>query len=57
MGSVPGHLLLSLQLGGWATKGIDLSKIDETFYIGYIKVWQRKDLAEAASKVDLRIVI
>ncbi|MBN8707793.1 MAG: hypothetical protein BGO12_06630 [Verrucomicrobia bacterium 61-8] len=55
VGSVPGHLLLSLQLGGWATKDIDLSKIDETFDIDYVKVWQRKDLAEAASKVDLSI--
>lgn len=55
VGSVPGHLLLSLQLGGWATKDIDLSKIDETFDIDYVKVWQRKDLAEAAKNVDLSI--
>lgn len=55
VGSVPGHLLLSLQLGGWATKDIDLSKIGETFDIDYVKVWQRTDLAEAAKNVDLSI--
>lgn len=55
VGTIPGHLLLSLQLGGWATKDIDLSKINETFDIDYVRVWQRKDLAEAAAKVDLSI--
>jgi len=55
VGTIPSHLLLSLQLGGWATKNIDLSKINETFDIDYVRVWQRKDLAEAAAKVDLSI--
>lgn len=57
VGSVPAHLLLSLQLGGWATKDIDLSKINETFDIDYVRVWQRKDLAEAAAKVDRSIPV
>ncbi len=55
VGSVPCHLLLSLQLGGWATKNIDLSRISETFDVDYVRVWQRPDLAEAATKVDLTI--
>lgn len=55
VGSVPAHLLLSLQLGGWATKDIDLSKINETFDVDWVRVWQRADLAEAAARVDLSI--
>lgn len=55
VGQVPCHMLLSLQLGGWATKDIDMSKINETFDIDYVRVWQRKDLADAAAKVDLSI--
>lgn len=55
VGRVPGHLLLSLQLGGWATKDIDMSRITETFDIDYVRVWQRPDLAEAARKADTTI--
>lgn len=43
VGSVPGHLLLSLQMGGWATKDIDFSKIDQPFEVDWVRVWQLKE--------------
>jgi len=43
VGSVPAHMLLSLQMGGWATKDVDLSKIDEAFEVDYVRVWQLKE--------------
>jgi hypothetical protein len=31
--------------GGWANVALDASKLPDDFYIDYVRVWQRKDLA------------
>lgn len=43
VGSIPAYLLLNVQMGGWATKDVDDSKLPDYFDIDYVRAWQLKD--------------
>jgi beta-glucanase (GH16 family) len=44
--SVPSYLKLNIQMGGWATKDVDLSKLPDIFQVDYVRAWQLKDRLE-----------
>ncbi len=41
--NVPSYIKLNTQMGGWATKDVDLSKLPDYFKVDYVRVWQLKD--------------
>lgn len=41
--NVPSYLKLNTQMGGWATKDVDLSKLPDYFKADYVRVWQLKE--------------
>ncbi len=43
---VPAYIKLNTQIGGWATKDVDLSKLPDVYGVDYVRVWQRHDWAE-----------
>ncbi len=43
VGSVPAYLLLNVQMGGWATKDVDLAKLPDYYQIDWVRAWQLKD--------------
>ena len=45
--SVPEILMFTLPMGGWDNSALDETKLPDDFTIDYVRVWQRKDLAEA----------
>ena len=43
--SVPMHLILQNEIGGWDNDPVDDAQLPADFVVDYIRVWQRKDLA------------
>ena len=41
--NVPSYLKFNIQIGGWATKDVDLAKLPDTFQVDYVRAWQLKD--------------
>ncbi len=44
--SVPAFIMFSMVSGGWENEPLDDAKLPDDFVIDYVRVWQRKDLAE-----------
>ncbi len=40
--NVPSYLKLNVQMGGWATKDIDLSKLPDFMKVDHVRAWQLK---------------
>jgi len=40
--NVPSYLKLNVQVGGWATKDVDLSKLPDYFKVDHVRAWQLK---------------
>ncbi len=43
--NVPEILMFTLPMGGWDNDALDIKKLPADFLIDYVRVWQRKDLA------------
>ena len=41
--NVPSYIKLNTQMGGWATKDVDLSKLPDYFKVDHVRVWQLKE--------------
>lgn len=41
--NVASYIKLNTQMGGWATKDVDLSKLPDFFKVDYVRVWQLKE--------------
>jgi beta-glucanase (GH16 family) len=41
--TVPSYIKLNTQMGGWATKDVDLSKLPDYFKVDHVRVWQLKE--------------
>jgi len=41
--SVPGYLILDVQMGGWATKNVDEAHLPDYMQIDYVRAWQLRD--------------
>lgn len=45
---VPSYLMFDMVTGGWDNNPLDDAQLPADFVIDYVRVWQRKDLAQAA---------
>lgn len=41
--TVPAYLKLNIQIGGWATKNVDIAKLPDYMTVDYVRVWQLKE--------------
>jgi len=59
VGSIPVHFILSAQIGGWGLaedqKKPSPENLPASVEVDYVRAWQRRDLAEAASRIDTSI--
>ena len=42
VGSVPMYMILNVQMGGWATQNVDVSKLPDSLQVDYVRAWQLK---------------
>lgn len=44
--SVPAQIIFTLPCGGWDNNAVDDAQLPADFVVDYVRVWQRKDLAQ-----------
>jgi beta-glucanase (GH16 family) len=47
--SVPSDLMFTLPMGGWDNDALDDARLPADFELDYVRVWQRRDLAEPSA--------
>jgi beta-glucanase (GH16 family) len=48
--NVPAYMMFTLPAGGWDGNYLDDAGLPDSFFIDYVRVWQRKDLMDASAK-------